>query len=132
MSMEEVAEVESVAHATGASNGSSFDLAWGQRVLQLAEERTRVFYESKQTPATWAVFSAGFLVPLQTGEKRPSDSELARRHGFESARQASNAIITAKREFGKVLRVVVGRYANDDADVDAELRELRAVLARLG
>ncbi len=64
------------------------------------------------------------------GVARPGDEEIARRHGFESARQASNAIITAKRQFGKILRDVVARYAENDADVDAELRELMAVFSR--
>jgi len=116
-----------------AGNGADpFEREWALTVLDEAERGTRAFYESKGRQDTWGVFRDGVLAPLREGVARAGDEELARRHGFESARQASNAIVTAKREFGKILRAVVGRYAADDADVDAELRELMTVLARAG
>ncbi len=114
-----------------APNGSDpFDREWALTVLAEAEAETRRFYESKDRRDTWGAFHDAVLAPLKDGVARPGDEEIARRHGFESARQASNAIITAKRQFGKILRDVVARYAENNADVDAELRELMAVLSR--
>lgn len=109
-----------------------FDRTWAITVLAEAEEQTRRFYAAKQRLDTWGAFREAVLAPVQDGVKRPSDEALAERHGFATARQASNAIVTAKRQFGKALREVVARYAENPTEVDAELRELRAVLGRSG
>lgn len=116
----------------GGHGGDPFDRTWAMTVLAEAEEETRRFYEAKRRRDTWGVFRDAVLAPVQDGGKRPSDEELAERYGFATARQASNAILTAKRQFGKVLREVVARYAENPTEVDVELRELRAVLARPG
>lgn len=130
VSLEEAPDTPDPASAARVTD--PFEREWALMVLDEAERETRAFYESKGRHDTWGVFHDGVLAPLRDGVARPDDAELARRHGFESARQASNAIVTAKREFGKILRAVVSRYAADEADVDAELRELKAALARLG
>jgi hypothetical protein len=77
-------------------------------VILEAERLTREFYERKRRQDTWGVFRDGFLQPLLEGKPHPGLEQLARRHGFDSAMQASNAIVTAKRQFGKILRAVVG------------------------
>jgi RNA polymerase sigma-70 factor (ECF subfamily) len=108
-----------------------FDAAWALKVIEQSEIQTRRFYEAKGRQDTWGVFLDGVLTPLKNGSPRPGDEELARTHGFESARQASNAITTAKRQFGKILREVIREYADTEAKVEAEIRELMAILAGL-
>jgi DNA-directed RNA polymerase specialized sigma24 family protein len=108
----------------------SFDRAWALNVIDQAERATESFYVEKDRADTWGVFRDGVLQPLRDGVERPSDEELARRHGLKSARQASNAIITVKRQFGKILREVIRSYLEIDEDVDQELRELMAVLSK--
>ena len=108
----------------------SFDHAWALNVIDQAERATESFYVEKGRADTWGVFRDGVLQPLKDGVERSSDEELARRHGFKSARQASNAIITVKRQFGKILREVIRSYLEIDEDVDQELRELMAILSK--
>jgi hypothetical protein len=114
--------------------GEALDREWAWAVLREAEVETRRFYERERRPDTWGVFCDGVLAPLRDGVPRPTDQELARRHGFADGPQAANAIVTAKRRFGRMLRGVVARYiegnGNLEAEVDSELRELMAVFRR--
>jgi DNA-directed RNA polymerase specialized sigma24 family protein len=106
-----------------------FDVDWAATVLKEAKDRTRAFYEAKGRGSTWAVFEDGTL--LAKGERPPS-TELAVRNGFASAREADNAILTGKREFGKQLRAVVAEYTNDESEIDEEIRELIRILSEIG
>lgn len=111
--------------------GEALEREWAMAVLREAEVETRRFYERERRLDTWGVFHDGVLVPLRDGAPRPTDQELAQRHGFEGGPQAANAMVTAKRRFGRTLRGVVARYVEDkgnlEAEVDAELRALMAV-----
>ncbi|MCZ7637354.1 MAG: hypothetical protein M5U12_15770 [Verrucomicrobia bacterium] len=111
--------------------GEALDREWAMAVLREAEVETRRFYERERRLDTWGVFRDGVLAPLRDGAPRPTDEELAQRHGFEGGLQAANALVTAKRRFGRTLRGVVARYVEDngnlEAEVDAELRALMAV-----
>lgn len=51
--------------------------------------------------------------------------------GFHSPAEASNALITAKHIFDRLLREVVTDYSGDGTDLEAELRELKAALSKL-
>ncbi|MCC6820618.1 MAG: hypothetical protein IT579_07815 [Verrucomicrobia subdivision 3 bacterium] len=99
------------------------------QVIEQARKRTEAFYRAKGRDQTWAVFLQGCYLPLYVGAERPSDAELARRHGLDSARQASNTITTAKRCFGDFLREVVRTYEKSDCAVDGEIRELIAIVS---
>lgn len=118
-------EFSDQAEAVAAPDGvDPRDRQWAIAVIEEAENCTRLFYESKGRAESWLVFRDGFLLPTRDGAKRPSDTELASRYGFESARQVSNTIITVKRHYGKLLRDVVRQYADGDAEVDREIQEL--------
>ena len=106
-----------------------FDREWALTVILEAERLTREFYEGKGRADTWGVFRDGFLQPLLEGMPHPGAARLAQRHGLESAMQASNAIVTAKRQFGKILRGVVGQYARTEAEIDEELQALMRAFA---
>jgi hypothetical protein len=54
------------------------------------------------------------------------------RFGFKSPTEASNALVTAKRMFVRALRSVVAEYATDEAGINGEIEELRAILSRAG
>lgn len=111
-------------------DGDPFDRLWALTVIEEAENDTRRFYEAKKRLDTWGVFYEGWLVPTRDGAKRSTDGELARHHGFATARQVSNAIITAKREFGKMLRRAIARYAESEREIDDELLRLMTVFTR--
>jgi DNA-directed RNA polymerase specialized sigma24 family protein len=122
-----IAEV-SVSDATSIE----FDRAWARSVLRQASEKTRVFYQTRGRPQLWSLFEEAAL-SSQAG--RASLDELARKHGFETPRQASNALITVRRKFGSTLREVVRAYTarQDGSDpercVDEELHDLIAIVA---
>jgi RNA polymerase sigma-70 factor (ECF subfamily) len=105
------------------------DLHWAKTVLDRARKQTEGHYRAKGREATWEVFVAGCYNPLRHGESRPSDAELARRHGFKSARQVSNQIGLVKKLFGEALRDVIREYEQSEAGVDEEIRELVAILS---
>jgi hypothetical protein len=59
----------------------------------------------------WGVFKARLLDPILDGTRAPSYEELIARLGFRSPAEASNALITARRQFDRLLREIVAEYA---------------------
>jgi DNA-directed RNA polymerase specialized sigma24 family protein len=106
----------------------TFDVAWARTVLDQALDRLRDYYLQKARTDIWGVFLEGFLQPTLHEHAPPSMTELARRFGFKSARQASNAILTARRMLRHSLELVVSDYTSDPADIKRELRELIMIL----
>jgi DNA-directed RNA polymerase specialized sigma24 family protein len=125
-------ELAERAAASAAPVADPYDLAWAQDVLRQAEEQLREFYVTKGREDYWNIFNEGFLQPTCNQTNPPSMAELARRFGFQSAEQASNGLVTAKRKFKQLLRTVVSEFAEDEDAVDAEIRELTAILANAG
>lgn len=119
---------EQIAHR-GNSHPNPGDLRWAIQVIEQARKRTEAFYREKGRDQTWAAFLEGCYLPLYEGAERPSDAELARRHGLDSARQVSNTITNAKRRFGAFLREVVRTYEQSGSAVDGEIRELIAIVS---
>jgi hypothetical protein len=78
------------------------------------------------------VFDGRLLRPLVEDAAPVNYEELVRTFGFQSTEQASNALITAKRMFGRQLRFLIGEYAEDAAAVEAEIAELKRILIRVG
>ena len=72
--------------------------------------------------------AAGLDPALDDAPPEPYE-RVIERFKFASPAAASNALVTAKRMFERNLRSVVGEYAADDAEIEAELAELRAVVA---
>jgi hypothetical protein len=105
------------------------DLAWARTVIAQACERTAAFYRDKGRDRTWAAFLDGCYLPLYHGAAQPSQQELSQRHGFDSAQEVSNAILTVKRRFGVVLREVVCEYETSQTAAEAEIRELIAIVS---
>jgi hypothetical protein len=56
-------------------------------------------------------------------------AQLVDQFGFESPIKAANALTTAKRMLDRNLRAVLRDYLDDEADVEQELADLRAILA---
>lgn len=110
----------------------AFDVEWARQVIGEAIGRMRTECEAAGRDEVWGMFECRVLAPI-TQDAAPMDySELVRRFGFQSPSQASNALVTAKRMYARVLRSVIGEYASDAAEVEAEINELHRVLARSG
>jgi hypothetical protein len=86
--------------------------------------------EATRQADIWGVFECRIVRPMFEGASPVEYGELVRRFAFQSPSQAGNALITAKRKYGRALRAVIAEYARDEAEVESEIRELRAVLAR--
>ncbi len=108
---------------------SSFDQEWARTVLARTLEQMQNECEAKGQTARFEVFKARVLEPILDGTVPVGYEELVNRLGFRSPSEASNALITAKRMFERVLREVIGEYASDDSEIDAEVIELQAILA---
>jgi RNA polymerase sigma-70 factor (ECF subfamily) len=111
------------------SPADAFDLTWAREVLRQAIEAMRIECESGGRSATWEVFRARVLDPIFADAAPVPYPELVRNFHFESPAQASNALVTANRHFMRVLRRVVGVYEQDAAAIDAELLDLRRIVA---
>jgi hypothetical protein len=62
----------------------------------------------------------------------PNYDELLNEFGFDSPAQASNALITVKRHFQRVLRQVVAEYADSEEQITEEIADLFTVAQKVG
>jgi RNA polymerase sigma-70 factor (ECF subfamily) len=111
----------------------AFEVAWSRQVIADALERMRVQYaRDPRREKVWQVFEARVLAPLRGDSPAPSFESLRATFGLESAAQASNLVVTGKRAFARALWSVIGEYAGDEAEIEAEIRDLWSVIVRAG
>ena len=115
--------------AASAAMPDPADVAWARTVLHQAITRLRDYYAAKGRADLWGVFNDGFAQPILNETEPPNMGELARRFEFRSASQASNGLGTAKQRFKHCMESVVAEYAEDPQTIEAELRDLMAILA---
>lgn len=108
---------------------SAFDVAWAREVMNQAVERMRRECEQSGRTDLWGVFHGRVVAPALDGVEPLDYDALVRQFGFASPDQASNALVTAKRTFQRILRQVVGEYEGGE-QVDEELRDLKSILGR--
>lgn len=107
------------------------EAVWARQVLNLTLERMRAECRTADRMSVWRVFEYRVLRPTLMGTAPPSYEQFARQFGFAGPEQASNALMTAKRQFGRVLKSVVAEYRAAE-EVEQELADLRECLTRLG
>jgi RNA polymerase sigma-70 factor (ECF subfamily) len=117
--------------AASARASDAFDLAWARELLAEVLRRMQAECEESGSPHIWGVFESRILAPTLEGALPSPYDKLVSRFGLASPMQASNALITAKRMFVRLLRVVIGEYEGAD-DFEAELRDLQQILERAG
>lgn len=108
--------------------GQQFDAEWARTVLTETVARLETECRTKGRLDRWEVFKTRLLEPLFDGAEAPGYEDLVTKLGFRSPAEASNALVTAKRMFDRLLREVISEYAGEGADLDAELRELKRAL----
>lgn len=108
----------------------AFDVAWAREVLAEILRQMQAECQHAGRADVWGVFEARVLAPILEGAEPLAYEQLLARFGFRSPADASNALVTAKRMFGRILRRVVSEYAADEDDVDAEIQELQEILAQ--
>jgi DNA-directed RNA polymerase specialized sigma24 family protein len=109
-----------------------FDLPWARWVIAEATRRMRRKCEAGGRDDLWGVFEARIYGPIVEGSAKLPYAELVARFGLSSPTQARNLLVTAERWYRSCLNSVVGEYAEGEAAIEQELRELRAVLENGG
>jgi len=113
------------------SLADAFDTVWARQILARTLDRMRDECRSKDRQAIWGIFEARILGPLLDQTNSITYEQLIKQFGLRSPSEASNLLITAKRMFARVLHAVVRETVAKDRDVEAEIRELKHVLAKL-
>jgi DNA-directed RNA polymerase specialized sigma24 family protein len=109
-----------------------FDLPWARWVIAEATRRMRQKCAEKDRADLWGVFEARIYGPIVEGSAKMPYGELVARFGLPSPTHARNLLVTAERWYRSCLNSVVGEYAEGEAAIEQELRELRAVLENGG
>lgn len=109
-----------------------FDVQWARQIVREVIERVRAACASGNRPEVWGVFNANIVRPILHGERPLSYGELVERFAFRSPGQVWHATRTGKQMFARHLRAVVREYAESDAEVEEELRDLRRILGSAG
>jgi hypothetical protein len=116
--------------ARGPTASGVFELAWARQVLSNAAERMHDECEASIRDDIWHIFDGRILSPTLEGAEPVPYEQLVARFGLGDVGAASNLLMTAKRMFARSLREVVGEYMSKDGQVEEEIAELRAILAR--
>jgi len=116
--------------APGQTPEQAFHHAWAAALLDrvLAEVREACATDGKA--AHWSVFDARVVRPILEGTDPPPLPGLCVALRIADEAAASNMIVTVKRRFQAALRRHVAGDVAGEADVDAEIRDLMAILAR--
>jgi RNA polymerase sigma-70 factor (ECF subfamily) len=109
-----------------------FDVAWARQVLEKTMAKMREECRQGGQADRWRLFEVRVIQPLWHGRPEPTCEELVQAFGFDSPRQASNALITAKRHFRRVLEETVAEYVCEGEDVTDELNQLASVVSEAG
>ncbi|MCH8922341.1 MAG: sigma-70 family RNA polymerase sigma factor [Planctomycetes bacterium] len=108
---------------------NALDVAWSRELLAEVLRRVRLECEQSDRNDLWEVLDLRVLSPILHGDDPLPYEAIVQRFGYQSPTQAANALITAKRMFGRLLRAVISEYSADDADVEEEIRDLHNTLA---
>jgi len=115
--------------ADDATPEGAFHYAWACELLDEVLAEVASGCRERGMAVHWAVFRARVLRPILDDERPVPLRELCSEHGIESEARASNMLVTVKRRFQAALRARVRLLVVSDADVDAEIGELMAILS---
>jgi len=107
-----------------------FDVMWARQLLHEVAARMKTECLAAGRESWWGVFESRVLAPALEGTAPLGYEELVARFGFPSPVQASNALMTAKRMFARLLRATVAEYALDSEDIDTEIRDLERIVSQ--
>ena len=105
-----------------------YEREWARTVLWEAIENAKTECMSGDRLAFWQVFEERVLKPAQSQDAGVNYAQLAGDLGFDSAAQASNALVTVKRIVDRNLRQLLAQDLGQNSDQEQELDELRRLL----
>ncbi len=106
----------------------AFDVAWARSVIADALRQMQAECEQSGRVDIWGVFQGRVVAPALEGALPLHYQQMVEQFGFPSPTAASNALVTAKRMYARILRAVVAQYADDPHEVESEIAELRAIV----
>jgi DNA-directed RNA polymerase specialized sigma24 family protein len=104
------ASVPDLVPAAEADASLAFERAWALDVLAEALARMERECSDAGETARWEVFHERMVVPLISAAPEADFSVLAGRCGLDSGKAAMNLLVTAKRQFSRLLRDVIREY----------------------
>jgi len=116
--------------AADAEPSWQFTLIWARQVVEEARLRMEAHCQASFRPDLWLVFSERILHPQADNIEPPSHDQVAFDLKLKSPKEASNLLITAKRLFARVLRLVVAEYVRDEREIDDEIKDLMRILSQ--
>ena len=99
----------------------SFDVAWANNILVEVIETVRSECTEKGQARLWSLFETHVLFQQLSGQATQSLSTLSDKHGFKTAKDASNAIQTVQRKLRRVLKQKIFDYLPAPLTTDREL-----------
>lgn len=110
-----------------------FDLTWARWVVHETLMRFRDECRNDGRDTVWNVFECRILLPAIQGTPPPLYEDLVERFDFKSPKQASNLLITARRQFHRILSNIIREYVDtDELVITEEIDSLRRILSAPG
>lgn len=113
----DAAEVDFVA-AGEAPVSAAFDRAYALDVIAQVLSKVKEECEAADDVARWEIFENRVIGPMLDSSEVLDYAALAERHGLKDEKAAMNLLVTAKRQFTRILRSRVRDYVTRSADVD--------------
>src|SRR5208283_941450 len=111
-----------------------FEVEWARQLLQEALRRMKLECSRDGAADRWELFVSRLVLPVLAGSPLPAYETLIKRFGFRSPEQASNVLVTAKRQFERTVRTIIAETENacSDAELDKEIGDLCKTLQDAG
>lgn len=107
----------------------TFEIAWARQVLSETVDRMERECARTNRADVWAIFEGRVLRECLHQQPPVPYEDLIADLRLPGHSQATNLLVTGKRMFARLLRDVVAEYGSDQADIESELQDLRAILA---
>ena len=116
--------------AGGHDPAHSFNVAWAREVIAEALRRMQSECAQSKRGDLWTIFQGRVVRPAFEGEEPVGYEKLVSELGLAAPLEACRLLTTAKRMFSRNLRAVASEYAGNDGDTDAEIDDLRQIVAQ--
>ncbi|MCL2648615.1 MAG: hypothetical protein FWD61_16695 [Phycisphaerales bacterium] len=111
---------------------AQIEAAWARALVHHVVAAMRERCHAMGQEDVWAVFEGRMLRAVFENRPPVPYETLASRLGLRSPTQVYNLLETAKRLYKRLLRVAVSEYEHDEANIEAEMMDLRNSFAAIG
>lgn len=119
-----------LAALTAPQSPDRFEQEWVQQVVREALQLMETDCGIRGRTDLWEIFCLRVVEPLLHDTEPLDYAQIIRRFDLRTPREAINLLASAKRRFFTHVRTAVGRYVYDEAQIDEELADLRAIVGR--